>query len=82
ENNTVQIYPNPVGDVIHVSIENNTLNNVEIYLFDIFGRLLDRQKITDKKTVINMSSFSAGVYFLQIKEDEKIIKSTKVVKVE
>jgi hypothetical protein len=82
ESNAVQIYPNPVEDVIHVSIENNTLNNIEIYLFDIFGRMLDIQRIIDKKTAINMSSFSAGVYFLQIKEGNRIIKSSKIVKVE
>ncbi|MDR2410264.1 MAG: C10 family peptidase, partial [Bacteroidales bacterium] len=81
-NNAIQIYPNPAEDVVYVSIENNTLDNIEIYLFDVFGRRLDIQKITDKTTAINMSSFSAGVYILQIKESNRIIKSSKVVKVE
>ncbi|MDR2409898.1 MAG: T9SS type A sorting domain-containing protein, partial [Bacteroidales bacterium] len=79
---SIQIYPNPAEDVVHVSIENNPLNNIEIYLFDVFGRRLEMQRITDKTTAINMSSFSAGVYILQIKESNSIIKSSKIVKVE
>jgi hypothetical protein len=79
--NAIQIYPNPAKDVVFLLI-NNALIDGEIHLFDIFGRVLDRQKITDRQMEINMSSFSGGVYVIQIKENNGSVKSFKIVKTE
>jgi hypothetical protein len=78
----IQIYPNPAKDVVFVLIENNALTDVEIHFFDIFGRLLAVQKITNRETTVRMDSFSAGVYVLQIKENREIITTSKIVKTE
>jgi hypothetical protein len=82
ESNGVHLYPNPTKDIVFVLIENHTLTNAEIHLFDIFGRLLNVQKITGRETAIKMDSFSAGVYMMQIKENQRIIKTSKIIRTE
>jgi hypothetical protein len=80
KDNRIQIYPNPVKDIVSVLIENNILTHADIHLYDIFGKQLDVQTITNRQSVIDMRSYSAGIYVLQIKKDSKTIQSFKIVK--
>ncbi len=79
--NNIQIYPNPVKDAVIISIENPDLKNAEVLLFDVCGKLLKTKRITGNHTSVDMNSFSEGIYVLQIKENEKLIRSSKVVKI-
>jgi hypothetical protein len=81
DKNNIRIYPNPVEDVVFVLTDNLNITNGEIQLFDVFGRLLKTEKIVDKQTSIGIKSLSAGVYIIQIKENNRIIKSSKIVKI-
>ncbi|MDR2408863.1 MAG: T9SS type A sorting domain-containing protein [Bacteroidales bacterium] len=55
-----RIYPNPTGNIVYIETENETIPEVKIYSLD--GRLL--QQIRNKE--IDLSTYSAGVYFLSI----------------
>ncbi|SEQ81071.1 Por secretion system C-terminal sorting domain-containing protein [Epilithonimonas lactis] len=68
----VKIYPNPVRDVINISLD-KSIQSVEI--FDFLGRLIR----TETKNNINVSQLSKGNYILKIKTGnqeiiEKFIK--------
>lgn len=67
------IYPNPTSDLLH--IDGSPVN--QIYLFDSFGSIL---KIENKPTsTIDISTLSAGVYFLLLEMDGEFYNS-KIVK--
>lgn len=65
---SIQVYPNPFHDILHVSIEN--LNeNVVITITDISGRQVYRKEEFPCKTIENHIYFenqAEGMYFLRI----------------
>ena len=70
-----KMYPNPVEDVLHFSIQNNTIERVKVV--DINGRVL--LEAADNIKQLNVSKIPSGLYLLQIKTtlgsiSKKIIK--------
>jgi len=65
----IKVYPNPASGVVHIKTSNGIIS--EIRLFSVDGRLLD----TFYSSEIDMSPYSAGIYYLQAGgEKVKIIK--------
>jgi len=74
--NTISVYPNPVTDVLNISVSNGTkVNNVNIY--NVSGKLVTTAKVTANQ--INISELNNGVYFIEVlTENGKL--TTKFVK--
>lgn len=76
--NLITIYPNPVKDVIKITVKDiSTINTIELY--DVQGRLLQTQLVNDIHSELNMFSRANGMYFIKINTDkgskvEKLIK--------
>jgi Leucine-rich repeat (LRR) protein len=65
---TFTIYPNPVKDVLNISLGSNS-GNALITVFDINGHRLLKQPqtvVTNSNISINASNFATGIYFIQI----------------
>lgn len=73
---SVAVYPNPTNDVINIQSE-NTITSIQ--LLDIQGRLLVAKISDELNEVIDLTSKSAGIYFMKITTD-KGIKVEKIVK--
>ncbi|HBG70428.1 MAG: hypothetical protein A2W93_09235 [Bacteroidetes bacterium GWF2_43_63] len=74
------VFPNPSADFIILQIEDLTRTNLNYKIFDPEGRIIESRAVTDSKTKISMSSFSSGIYFLNLMQGESLIKMFKVVK--
>ena len=61
----VEVYPNPTSDIITLKGINSHENISYIHLLDIEGTLL--RKIGINETQVDLSSLSAGIYFIEIK---------------
>lgn len=72
--NTINIYPNPITDVLFIDSKEN-INKIEI--FDIFGRQIQNYKVVNSS--INFNDKNAGLYFLKIYSDSGLIIK-KVIK--
>jgi hypothetical protein len=76
--NIISIYPNPVKDIVNITIKNNsTIQTIELY--DIQGRLLQTQLVNNISSELNLSSRANGMYFIKINTDkgskvEKLVK--------
>ena len=76
--NLITIYPNPVKDIVNITIKDNSiLKTIELY--DVKGRLLQTQLVNDVHSELNVSSRAKGMYFIKINTDkgskvEKLIK--------
>ncbi len=69
------IYPNPVNNVLHLSVKNGLLVN-EITMIDINGRTVKTINNTlDSEMEINVSDLTSGVYMLNVKTDEGVATS-------
>ncbi|HPQ07975.1 MAG TPA: FG-GAP-like repeat-containing protein [Bacteroidia bacterium] len=81
--NSINIYPNPVDDVFYIQVENYfTINNVEFHLIDITGKELEIEINKHNKNLwsVNVSKLAKGVYGLVCKFPHKIF-TAKIIKI-
>jgi hypothetical protein len=74
------LYPNPTTANVNLSIADYSLENLEFQLFDIAGKIISKQKITEQETTIPMENLSSGTYFVTVFEQNKLLKTFKVIK--
>jgi hypothetical protein len=82
--NTIQliysVYPNPTTNFLVLNISNYTNQNLTYSLFDVNGKSLANNKITGSETNIPMSQYAAAAYILRVSDNNKEIKSFKIIK--
>jgi hypothetical protein len=71
--NSLNIYPNPVKDVVTIS---GAKVGSKLLLTDISGKLLQQITVTQASFIVDMSKYNSGVYILKSEEGvtQKIIK--------
>lgn len=79
-NLNLSAFPNPTSDFLTLQIDDNYPDNLKFNLFDSHGRLLSVQQINNERTEINMQSFPPAVYFLSVLQNNREIKTFKIIK--
>jgi Secretion system C-terminal sorting domain len=74
------VYPNPTTENINLTISSYSLENLEFELYDISGKTILNQKITTNETKISMGNLSSGNYFIVVNENNKKLKTFKIIK--
>ena len=76
----VNIYPNPTKGFIIIDIDDDSENAYSIEVLNIIGqRVYSEKEIMNRNLVIDLSSYSTGIYFVKIsKADQLFIK--KIIK--
>ncbi len=65
--NQIKVYPNPVGDLLNVEVNNSVLESaIQIGIFSLSGNQLESLENINNFTTIDFSDYSAGVYLLVI----------------
>jgi hypothetical protein len=72
------LYPNPVKDKL--TIQTNYTFSIELSIFNATGNNILQKKLEENISVINFSSFSAGVYYVRIEGNGTIFENHKIVK--
>lgn len=73
----VNIYPNPVTDILQVSVGNNEPS--EIILYNICSQQILLQPFTNA-TSINTAQLAHGIYFYEIRNSKGMLKTGKIIK--
>jgi len=69
-NESFKLYPNPVENHLYIQSSDTTIKNIDIY--NIVGKKIYN---TSSKNKLDMSSYSAGIYFVKINNSTfKIVK--------
>ncbi len=74
------VFPNPTTAFVNLSIPNYTSENLKYQLFDINGRVIQNQKITQSETSISLAELANAIYLLQVSDDNKLLKTFKIIK--
>ena len=71
-NNPIIIYPNPSKGLFHINLSLIQYNNIALNLFDITGRLVYFDLITNNNNyTIDIKDRSEGIYILNLEIDGK-----------
>jgi len=79
-NLTVTAYPNPTTDYLILRIDEFEISNLSYQLYDMNGKLLQREKITGTQTSIVMSNLVPATYFVKVIQGNKEVKTFKIIK--
>ncbi len=64
------VYPIPCADQLHVSFTNQ-FENLDLTLFDLFGKIIMSQKIgsSQSEITLSMNKIPSGIYYLVLKDN-------------
>ena len=79
-NLSVSAFPNPATDYLTLQINEFIHAGLSYYLFDIQGRLLISERISDSHTSIFMGDLVPAIYFVRVIQGNREVKTFKIVK--
>jgi hypothetical protein len=69
----LNIYPNPVADVLNVQW-NNTTETATLSIRDLSGRLVLSERVANGNAVLDFSNLSSGNYILELQTTDRTIR--------
>lgn len=76
----IKAYPNPVGN--QITIEMPEMNGSYFYeLYDLSGRLLEKESLSNSKEGIDFTDKDTGSYHLRVVKDNQNSKTLKIIKI-
>lgn len=75
-----EVYPNPSSGFVKLTVKNCELQNLCFQLYNINGSLVQNKKNIDKETVIDMGKLPPGAYYLHISDNQREVKTFKIIK--
>ncbi|MBE9469140.1 MAG: T9SS type A sorting domain-containing protein [Bacteroidetes bacterium] len=76
-------YPNPTTNFLTLNVDaerSRSIQSMSYQLFDINGKFLESKILTSNKTTITMENRVASIYFLKVLDNNKELKTFKVIK--
>jgi hypothetical protein len=77
---SMSVYPNPTISTITLKVEDLSLNDLNIELFDIHGKKIQTEKIQNTNTIIELENLPSSIYILKVESGNKTIKTFKIIK--
>jgi len=75
--NVIQVYPNPVTDILNISSSNDSITMIEVV--NMLGQIVFSNKLNQMETTVDMARYAAGTYIVLVSSDDKF-QTFKVIK--
>jgi PKD repeat protein len=72
-----QVYPNPVCEFLNIIV--NSKDGAEIQLYDVVGKLMRTETMSDQFYILDVSDLMAGTYMLRVESSGQIVNK-KIIK--
>lgn len=73
-------YPNPTNNYLTLNVGNTALSTLNFQLHDISGKLIESRKIISSSETIGMENLPTATYFLKVTNNNKEVKTFKIIK--
>ena len=77
---TLTAFPNPTTDILTLQFDEFTNQNASFQLVDETGKIIQKKKISNVSTSLNLSNEASGIYYLSINSESQNIKTFKIIK--
>jgi hypothetical protein len=77
----VNVFPNPASDIIAVQIKDLVKENMDIMLYDISGKLVEKKTLYQGSTIVyfDTKTLYAGTYFVRIISNNAVLNKKIVI---
>lgn len=76
----LSIYPNPTSENLQIEFEEFKDYDATYQLLDLSGKILLESEIQSDQSIVDMSTYQSGVYFLNIVSKSENNKTFKIIK--
>lgn len=66
------VFPNPASNEITIKISGESNEPIKIQIFDISGRVVLEQTITERESTLNIENIDRGSYIIAVRQEQKI----------
>ena len=74
------IYPNPAKDDVTIALQNGLIDEYQISIVDIQGKIINVPQLNDSNSIaLNVSSLNAGLYFVQLKKGNAVLVEKLII---
>jgi len=80
ESNIITLVPNPAKNFVKVNVNGTSPVNGKLYVYNSQGQVQLELPLTSDNTNIDISSWSAGIYFYTYRNENSVINSGKLLK--
>lgn len=74
------VFPNPTTGEITLKTGNYSSESLQYALFDLNGRTIQNQKITQTEMQIHLENLPPSLYFLKVWDHNQLLKTFKIIK--
>ena len=79
ENSVFTLFPNPANDALQVTLLEN-LPRAQMLIYDTNGKQVFSNFISNQSVIVDLSQFSSGLYFMELKFDQKVFHERFVIR--
>ena len=76
----IAVFPNPATNWLQLDIKNYGFEKLNYQIFDINGKMVLQSKISTETTTISMENLSTNIYLLKVLDNNKEVKTFKIIK--
>ncbi len=73
-------FPNPTQGEFTLAVENLTLENAKVTVFNLIGQVIKEQQLNGKSTTIDLSGQAQGIYFVRLRTEKYGENTEKIQK--
>ena len=76
------VYPNPAENLVQLRLNGFEIpaDGLRAFLYDGSGKLLQTLNVTEDFTSFQISQYATGTYYLELRDDRRVLKTFKVVR--
>ena len=76
----VRLYPNPSNGKVHLEINFEAQNDLEVRIVDLTGKILLNENISSENNVeLNLNHLAKGIYIVQVIDEENVYSGRVVL---
>jgi len=74
------VYPNPTNGFLKLILKGYKSENLTYQIYNINGELITSEVVRGNETSISIGNSMTGIYFLKVSDNQKEIKTFKIIK--